>query len=65
MIKVSEALHEKKISQIADLIKKQKQVKVILIAGPSSSGKTTFGKRLAIQLLVNGIKPVNLSLDNY
>ena len=65
MIKVSEALHEKKISQIADQIKKQKKVKVVLIAGPSSSGKTTFGKRLAIQLLVNGIKPVNLSLDNY
>jgi len=66
LIKISEAQHEKKISQIADLIKKKhKKVKVILIAGPSSSGKTTFGKRLAIQLLVNGIKPVNLSLDNY
>ncbi len=66
LIKVSEALHEKKISQIADKIKsKRKKIKVILIAGPSSSGKTTFGKRLSIQLLVNGIKPVNLSLDNY
>lgn len=66
MIKVSEALHEKKISLIADQIKKkQKKIKVILIAGPSSSGKTTFGKRLAVQLLVNGIKPINLSLDNY
>lgn len=66
MIKISEALHEKKISQIADKIKaRQKKIKVILIAGPSSSGKTTFGKRLAIQLMVNGIKPVNLSLDNY
>ena len=65
VILLSEALHEKKISQIADQIKKQKKVKVVLIAGPSSSGKTTFGKRLAIQLLVNGIKPVNLSLDNY
>lgn len=66
MIKISEALHEKKISLIADKIKaRQKKVKVILIAGPSSSGKTTFGKRLAIQLMVNGIKPVNLSLDNY
>ena len=65
MIKVSEALHEKKISLIADMIRKRrKKLKVILIAGPSSSGKTTFGKRLAIQLLVNGIKPVNLSLDN-
>lgn len=66
LIKISEALHEKKISQIADKIKiRRKQIKVILIAGPSSSGKTTFGKRLSIQLLVNGIKPVNLSLDNY
>lgn len=66
MIKISEALHEKKISQIADKIKaRRKKVKVILIAGPSSSGKTTFSKRLAIQLMVNGIKPVNLSLDNY
>ena len=66
IIKVSEALHEKKVSQIADLIKKgQKKIKVVLIAGPSSSGKTTFGKRLAVQLVVNGIKPVNLSLDNY
>lgn len=66
VINVSEALHEKKISLIADKIKtRQKKVKVVLIAGPSSSGKTTFGKRLAIQLMVNGIKPVNLSLDNY
>lgn len=66
LIKISEALHEKKISQIADRIKaRRSKVKVILIAGPSSSGKTTFGKRLAVQLLVNGIKPVNLSLDNY
>ncbi len=66
IIKISEALHEKKISQIADQIKaRQKHVKVILIAGPSSSVKTTFGKRLAIQLMVNCIKPINLSLDNY
>lgn len=66
LIKVNEALHEKKISQIADRIKaRRNKVRVILIAGPSSSGKTTFGKRLAVQLLVNGIKPVNLSLDNY
>ncbi|MCI5707314.1 MAG: nucleoside kinase [Odoribacter sp.] len=66
IIKISEALHEKKISQIADQIKaRQKHVKVILIAGPSSSGKTTFGKRLAIQLMVNCIKPINLSLDSY
>jgi uridine kinase len=66
MIKISEALHEKKISQIADKIrKKRKRTKLILISGPSSSGKTTFGKRLAIQLKVAGLKPVNLSLDNY
>ncbi len=66
VIKISEALHEKKISLIADKIKaRRKKVKVVLISGPSSSGKTTFGKRLSIQLLVNGIKPVNLSLDNY
>ncbi|MCC8174722.1 MAG: nucleoside kinase [Odoribacter sp.] len=66
LIKVSEALHEKKISLIADKIKaRRKKVKVILISGPSSSGKTTFGKRLGVQLMVNCIKPVNLSLDNY
>lgn len=66
VIKISEALHEKKISQIADQIKARgKKVKVILIAGPSSSGKTTFSKRLAVQLAVNGIRPINLSLDNY
>lgn len=66
MIKISEALHEKKISQIADKIRKRrKHTKLILISGPSSSGKTTFGKRLAIQLKVAGLRPVNLSLDNY
>lgn len=66
VIKISEALHEKKISQIADKIKaRRKKIKVVLIAGPSSSGKTTFGKRLSVQLMVNGIRPVNLSLDNY
>lgn len=66
IIKISEALHEKKISLIADKIKsRRKKVKVILISGPSSSGKTTFSKRLSIQLMVNGIRPVNLSLDNY
>ena len=66
MIKISEALHEKKISQIADKIKtRHKKVRVILISGPSSSGKTTFSKRLAVQLMVNAIKPINLSLDNY
>jgi uridine kinase len=66
LIKVSEALHEKKIGQIADVISTgHKDVKIILISGPSSSGKTTFSKRLAVQLMVNGLKPLNLSLDNY
>lgn len=66
LIKISEALHEKKISLIADEINSQREkIKVILIAGPSSSGKTTFGKRLSVQLMVNGLKPINLSLDNY
>lgn len=66
LIKVSEALHEKKIGHIADMIdERKKSVKLVLISGPSSSGKTTFGKRLAIQLMVAGMKPVNLSLDNY
>jgi uridine kinase len=65
-IKVSEALHEKKIGQIADKIRSHhNEVKIILISGPSSSGKTTFAKRLAIHLIVNGMKPLNLSLDNY
>jgi len=66
LIKVAEALHEKKIGQIADNIGLRKNmVKIILISGPSSSGKTTFAKRLAIHLIVNGMKPLNLSLDNY
>lgn len=66
LIKVTEALHEKKISQIADQIAlRRDKIRIVLISGPSSSGKTTFGKRLAVQLLVAGIKPLNLSLDNY
>jgi uridine kinase len=66
LIKVSEALHEKKMAQIADQIAaKHDKVGIVLISGPSSSGKTTFSKRLAVQLLVNGITPINLSLDNY
>ncbi len=66
LIKVSEAFHEKKIGQIADMIADKKDnVRIILISGPSSSGKTTFSKRLAIQLMVNGLKPHTLSLDNY
>lgn len=65
IILLSEALHEKKISQIADKIKEKKGVKMILIAGPSSSGKTTFAQRLGIQLRLNGLKPVTISVDNY
>ena len=65
VIMVSEALHEKKLANIADEVLKRKNVKVILIAGPSSSGKTTFANRLSIQLRVNGLIPIPLSLDNY
>lgn len=66
IIKIAEALHEKKLAQIADTIFKHKdKVKLILISGPSSSGKTTFSKRLAIQLRVSGLKPIQISLDNY
>ncbi|WP_129409923.1 nucleoside kinase [Marinitoga lauensis] len=65
LIRVSEALHEKKYAQIADEIIKRKNVKIVLIAGPSSSGKTTSAKRLALQLKVNGLKPIPISLDDY
>ena len=65
LINVSEALQEKKISQIADTIAGRKEIKVVLIAGPSSSGKTTFCKRLSVQLLASGVKPVQISLDDY
>lgn len=65
LINVSEALQEKKISQIADTIAQRKEIKVVLIAGPSSSGKTTFCKRLSVQLLASGVKPVQISLDDY
>lgn len=66
IIKISEALHEKKIANIADMINDSEHMKkIILISGPSSSGKTTFAQRLAIQLRVNGIKPVTISLDDY
>ena len=65
IIMLAEALHEKKIANIADDIKKRKNTKMVLIAGPSSSGKTTFAQRLGIQLRLNGIKPVTLSVDNY
>ena len=65
LINVSEALQEKKISQIADTIAARKEIKVVLMAGPSSSGKTTFCKRLSVQLLASGVKPVQISLDDY
>lgn len=66
LIKVSEALQEKKVALIADEIyKKRENTRLVLISGPSSSGKTTFSKRLAIQLKVAGLKPVQISLDNY
>lgn len=65
LINVSEALQEKKISQIADQITAHPEVRAVLIAGPSSSGKTTFCKRLSIQLLANGVRPVQVSLDDY
>ncbi|HPS13256.1 MAG TPA: nucleoside kinase, partial [Prolixibacteraceae bacterium] len=65
IIKISEALHEKKIAEIASMISERKNVKLVLIAGPSSSGKTTFSKRLAVQLAVCGIRSSQLSLDNY
>lgn len=65
LIRTSEALHEKKIAQIADMIASDKKKKLVLIAGPSSSGKTTFAQRLGIQLRVNGIKTITLSMDNY
>ena len=65
LINLAEALQEKKISRIAERIAEQKNVKMVLIAGPSSSGKTTTCKRLSIQLLTNGLKPVGISLDDY
>ena len=65
LIQVSEALQEKKIAQIADEIAKNKSIKMVLIAGPSSSGKTTTCKRLSVQLAVNSIQPIGISLDDY
>ena len=65
LINVSEALQEKKIIQIAEEIAQRQGVKLVLLAGPSSSGKTTSCKRLSIQLAVNGLKPLQISLDDY
>ena len=64
-ILLSEALHEKKISDLADMIAQKNNVKMVLIAGPSSSGKTTFARKLSLSLRLNGLKPVTISVDNY
>ncbi|HVJ18936.1 MAG TPA: nucleoside kinase, partial [Polyangiaceae bacterium] len=65
LIRVSEGFHEKRIAEIADQISQRGNVRVVAVAGPSSSGKTTFIKRLLVQLRVNGIEPLELSLDDY
>lgn len=65
IVNVSEALQERKIAHIADQIAERKEVRMVLIAGPSSSGKTTTCKRLSVQLLTQGIRPVQISLDDY
>lgn len=65
LILLSEAIHEKKIAEIAQKIKERQDVRMVLIAGPSSSGKTTFANKLGMALRVQGIKPVTLSTDNY
>lgn len=66
LVRISEALHEKKIAQMADAITSDiERLKLVLVAGPSSSGKTTFAQRLMVQLRVNGLKPVSISLDDY
>ncbi|QRN85974.1 nucleoside kinase [Clostridia bacterium] len=66
LVRIAEGMHEKKIMAIADQITcDRERLKLIMIAGPSSSGKTTFAKRLSVQLMVNGIEPVSISLDDY
>ncbi|MBE5821802.1 MAG: nucleoside kinase [Clostridiales bacterium] len=65
IIRISEAMHEKKIAQIADMIKSDENKRIVLIAGPSSSGKTTFAQRLGVQLKVNNLNPITISVDNY
>jgi len=66
LIRIAEAFHEKKIAQIADMVSAERErSRIILIAGPSSSGKTTFAQRLAVQLRVNGLKPISISIDDY
>ena len=65
LIQLGEALQEKKVAKIADDIANRKGIRMVLIAGPSSSGKTTTCKRLSIQLAINGLKPIGISLDDY
>ena len=65
LILISEALHEKRIAQIADKVCEDQDINMILIAGPSSSGKTTFANRLSVQLKVNGKRPISISMDDY
>ncbi|HBT19332.1 MAG TPA: AAA family ATPase [Clostridiaceae bacterium] len=65
LVNITEALHEKKIAYIADDIKAREGVKIVLIAGPSSSGKTSFANRLAVQLRVNGLLPIAVGMDDY
>lgn len=65
LVLISEALHEKKIAEIAQKIKEKTDVRMVLIAGPSSSGKTTFANKLGMSLKINGLKPVTISVDNY
>ncbi|MCC6751284.1 MAG: nucleoside kinase [Deltaproteobacteria bacterium] len=65
VIRIDEGLHEKKIAQVADEICRSTGIRLVLIAGPSASGKTTFSKRLSLQLRVNGVRPVALSTDNF
>ena len=65
LILFSEAIHEKKIAEIANKIKEKQNVRMVLIAGPTSSGKTTFAGKLGMALRVQGIKPVTISVDNY
>ncbi len=66
IIKISEALHEKRIAEIAsEIANRSNKIQIVLIAGPSSSGKTTFSKRLSVQLAVCGLKPRTISIDNY
>ena len=66
IILVSEALHEQRITQIADqIVRRRSEVRLVLIAGPSAAGKTTFSKRLSVQLLAHGVRPFPLAMDNY